>query len=172
MNWLSVQVTTTLIAGLVSLSTSLVIALATMILTNRKMRRNLTPDFAAERVAREILMDPKSQSRPFRILRHHLSGFTDDELRKILVRAGAVRLTAGGQEVWGLLSRNRKCLSAEEIKEAPATQPAFDCPGPQENQQQQEVGADDELDRSHDSLVAFERLRAEMLKHQQAHQQV
>ena len=34
-----------------------------------------------------------------------LGGFEDNELRKILIRAGAVRFE-GDNELWGLLSRN------------------------------------------------------------------
>ena len=101
--------------------------------------------------------------RTFRVLKYHLCGSTDDELRKILVRAGGIRLTAGGQEVWGLLSRNREYLSVEEIKEAPTTQIAFDSSGQQLNQQQQE-GGPQELDISRDSSGAFERVRTEMIK--------
>ena len=112
----------------------------------------------------EMLMDRKWPYRTFRVLKYHLCGFTDDELRKILVRAGGIRLTAGGQEVWGLLSRNREYLSVEEIKEAPTTQIAFDSSGQRQNQQQHESGPRDELDLSRDSSGAFERVRAEMIK--------
>ena len=164
MNWFSVQMNAAIIAGVVSLNISLIIALVATILTNRKVRQNFKLEFAAEGVAREMLMDRKWPYRTFRILKYHLSGFTDDELRKILVRAGGIRLTAGGQEVWGLLSRNYKHLSAEEIKEAPTTQIAFDSSGQQLNRQQQERGPQDELTLSRDSSGAFERVRAEMIK--------
>jgi hypothetical protein len=66
--------------------------------------------------------------RTFRVLKYHLSGFTDDELRKILVRAG-IRFAAGGHEIWGLLARNREYLSVDEIKEDPTTQISFDALG-------------------------------------------
>lgn len=171
MNWFSLQMNTAIIAGVVSLSTALIIALVTIILTNRKVRHDLKLEFAAEGVAHEMLMDRKWRYRGFRVLKYHLSGFTDDELRKILVRAGGIRLTAGGQEVWGLLSRNREYLSVEEIKEAPTTKDAFALSVQQQNQEQQEVQLDEEPDPSHASLVAFERLRAEMIKHQQMHRQ-
>ncbi len=166
MNWFSVQMNAAIIAGVVSLNIILIIALVATILTNRKVRQNLKLEFAAEGVAREMLIDRKWPYRTFRVLKYHLSGFTDDELRKILVRAGGIRLTAGGQEVWGLLSRNREYLSVEEIKEAPATQIAFDSSGQQQNHQRQqhEGGPQDELDLSHDASGAFERVRAEMIK--------
>ena len=165
MNWFSVQMNAAIIAGAVSVNISLIIALVATILTNRKVR-NFKLEFAAEGVAREMLMDRKLPYRTFRVLKYHLCGFTDDELRKILVRAGGIRLTAGGQEVWGLLSRNHKYLSAEEIKEAPTTQIAFDSSGQQQKhqQQQQEGGPQDELNLSRDLSGAFERVRAEMIK--------
>jgi hypothetical protein len=169
MNWFSVQMNAAIIAGVVSLSITLVMVLVAIILTNRKVHRNFNLEFAAEGVAREMLMDREWPYRTFRVLKYHLCGFTDDELRKILVRAGGIRLTAGGQEVWGLLSRNHKYLSVEEIKEAPATQIAFDSSGPQQKhqqqqQQQQEGSPQDELNLSRDSSGAFERVRAEMIK--------
>jgi hypothetical protein len=166
MNWFSVQMNAAIIACVVSLNISLIIALVAIILTNRKGRHNFKFEFAAEGVAREMLMDHKLPYRAFRVLKYHLSGFTDDELRKILVRAGGIRLTAGGQEVWGLLTRNRDYLSVEEINEAPETQIAFDTSGQQQNhpQQQQEGGPQDELDLSRGSSPAFERVRAEMMK--------
>jgi hypothetical protein len=165
MNWFSDQMNAAIIAA-VFLNISLIIALVATILTNRKVRQNFKLEFAAEGVAREMLMDRKWPYRTFRVLKYHLCGFTDDELRKILVRAGGIRLTAGGQEVWGLLSRNREYLSVEEIKEAPTTQIAFDSSGQQQKhqQQQQEGGPQDELDLSRDSSGAFERVRAEMIK--------
>jgi hypothetical protein len=164
MNWFSVQMNAAIIAGVVSLGITLIMVLVAIILTNRKVHHNFNLEFAAEGVAREMLMDRKWPYRTFRVLKYHLSGFTDDELRKILVRAGGIRLTAGGQEVWGLLTRNREYLSVEEIKEAPTTQIAFDSSGRQQNQSQHDGGPLDELDHSRDSSGAFERVRAEMIK--------
>ena len=166
MNWFSVQMNAAIIAGVVSLSITLIIVLVAIILTIKKVHHNFNLELAAESVAREMLMDRKWPYRTFCFLKYHLCGFTDDELRKILVRAGGIRLTAGGQEVWGLLSRNREYLSVEEIKEAPTTQIAFDSSGQQQKhqQQQQEGGPQDELNLSRDSSGAFERVRAEMIK--------
>jgi hypothetical protein len=158
MNWFSFQGDAAIAAGVVSFI-SLIIALAAI-----KRAMTSKPKFAPEGVAHEMLMDRKWRYRTFRALKYHLGGFTDDELRKILVRAGGIRLTAGGQEVWGLLSRNRKYLSIDEIEEAPTTQVAFDRSEQQQDQQHQEVRSQDERDLSRDSSGAFERVRAEMLK--------
>lgn len=166
MNWFSTQLGEALIAGLVSLNISLIIALAAIIIANRKARHNFKFEFAAEDVARDLLTDRKWPYLTFRGLKYHLSGFTDDELRKILVRAGGIRLTAGGHEVWGLLARNREFLSVEDIKEAPETQISFDACGQQQNLPSHEGGPQDEdkLDVPSDSSKAFERVRAEMMK--------
>ena len=160
MNWFSVPMNVAVIAAVVCLNISLIIALATIIFANRKAPL----EFAAEGVAREMLRDRKWPYRTFRVLKYHLSGFTDDELRKILVRAGGIRFTAGGHEVWGLLARNRNYLSVEEIKETPETQISFDASEQQQNRQQQESEPQDQPDLSRDSSGAFERVRAEMIK--------
>jgi hypothetical protein len=61
------------------------------------------------RVARELMMDSQWRWRSFEVIKHHLGGFDDNELRKILVRAGAIRTKSDdGKEVWGLLDRVRK----------------------------------------------------------------
>ena len=45
----------------------------------------------------------------------HVAGFDDNELRRILVRSGAVRFEdVMGVEVWGLLERNIERLEREE----------------------------------------------------------
>ena len=88
MNWFSVQMNAPIIAGVVSLNIGLTIVLVAAILSNKKMRQDLKLEFAAEGVAREMLLDHKLPYRASRVLKYHLSGFTDDELRKVLVRAG------------------------------------------------------------------------------------
>jgi hypothetical protein len=71
---------------------------------------------AAEAVARRLMEDKEWPLRSFRIIKHHLGGFEDNELRKILVRAGAVRFTSEDDvEIWGLLEKNRHLLGAEKI---------------------------------------------------------
>ena len=53
MNLFSIQFGEALIAGLVSLNISLIIALEAIIIANRKARHNFKFEFAAEDVARE-----------------------------------------------------------------------------------------------------------------------
>ncbi|HMF06673.1 MAG TPA: hypothetical protein VKE72_06660 [Methylocella sp.] len=158
MNWSSVQGDTAIIAAVVALCVSLIVALEAI-----KRALNLQTEFAPEGVAYALLADRKSRYRSFRVLKYHLSGFADDELRKILVRAGGIRLTAGGQEVWGLLARNRQYLSNDAIEEAPTTEVAFDRVE-QQSQQPQEVRPQQDEPALSQSSEPFERLRAEMKK--------
>lgn len=74
-----------------------------------RLRTELKTEFMAENVARNLLDHPKAPYRSFRILRHHLGGFDDDELRRILVRAGAIRTKSkSGHELWILVDRMRE----------------------------------------------------------------
>ena len=61
---------------------------------------------SVERSLRKLLEVENYKQRSFEKLKRHVGGFTDDELRKYLVRAGAVRFSNGDKEMWGLVSRN------------------------------------------------------------------
>jgi hypothetical protein len=76
----------------------------------QRLRSEFALEFAAETAVRTLLMDERWPKRSFMIIKSHLGGFADDELRKLLVRAGAVRFTWKSQEYWGLLDRNRAAL--------------------------------------------------------------
>ncbi|MBL3658440.1 hypothetical protein [Fulvivirga sediminis] len=72
-----------------------------------KIRREADKtDFMAETTARHFLSHKSYTDRSFDTLKKRLGGFDDDELRKILVRAGAIRdIRHDGTEWWRLLSR-------------------------------------------------------------------
>lgn len=100
-----------LVSIAVSAATAFVTAFLTFLVQERKLRRDFRLEFMAERVAHELLESDKWQMRSFDAIQSRLGGFEDDELRKILVRAGAVRFKGkAGEEYWGLLSRNRAKL--------------------------------------------------------------
>lgn len=64
--------------------------------------------------------------RSFRVIRHHVGGFQPNDLRKLLVRAGAVRFIASdGTELWALISRveNEFKLSRWKHPAVPANKP-------------------------------------------------
>jgi len=79
-------------------------------------RERVRTEFMAEQVARKLLQSPKYKKRSFRVIHRRLKGFEEDELRKILVRAGAVSFdrthadTDEGLEFWGLLDRNQEAI--------------------------------------------------------------
>lgn len=70
------------------------------------LKQQFKTDYMAEETARHFLEHKSFTDRSFEVLRKHLGGFTDEELRKILVRAGAIRtFRDDGSEWWRLLSR-------------------------------------------------------------------
>ena len=72
----------------------------------KKIREENRTEFQAEQTAMHYLNHKSYTDRSFVTLKKHLGGFEDDELRKILVRAGAIRtFREDGSEWWRLLSR-------------------------------------------------------------------
>lgn len=101
------MITTIVVSAITALATGLV----TFALQERRLRTELRTEFMAEEVARSLLLDERWGKRSFDEIRKRLGGFDEDELRRILVRAGAVRFEADdGRELWGLLARNREAL--------------------------------------------------------------
>jgi len=73
-------------------------------------------EFMAETTARHFLSHKSFTDRSFETLRQHLGGFEDDELRKILVRAGAMRvIREDGSEWWRLLSRMEEFIERKDL---------------------------------------------------------
>ena len=73
-------------------------------------RARLVADFgteiSAEGAIRHLLELTELPYRSFPMIRHHIGGFDANELRKLLVRAGAVRfMAADGTELWALRDR-------------------------------------------------------------------
>jgi hypothetical protein len=70
------------------------------------LREQFRTEYMAETTARHFLSHKSYTDRSFETLSNNLGGFSDDELRKILVRAGAIRVFRDdGSEWWRLLSR-------------------------------------------------------------------
>jgi hypothetical protein len=116
----SPQAVAAIVAGVVSILTGIVTAVVTYYVTIVKFRLDNRTMFQAELAARKLMMHPTWQWRTFEVIRHHLGGFKDNELRQILVRAGAIRTKAkNGKEVWGLLDRNRAYLGVTRLQVSP-----------------------------------------------------
>ncbi len=71
-----------------------------------RIREEHKTEFQAEQTALHFLNHASYTDRSFETLKKHLGGFEDNELRKILVRAGAIRTyREDNSEWWRLLSR-------------------------------------------------------------------
>lgn len=95
--------------------TAVIVAALTGYITFRvqeeRLKKELKTEFMAEKVAKELLSNEKWTQRSFDAIKKRLGGFEDDELRKILVRSGAVRFEgSNGEELWGLISKNESAL--------------------------------------------------------------
>ncbi|MEJ6024340.1 hypothetical protein [Ramlibacter sp. PS4R-6] len=74
-------------------------------------------EFMAEETARALLSHKGFTDRSFETLQRHLGGFEDDELRKILVRAGAMRIYRDdGSEWWRLVSRMDEFIERKDLE--------------------------------------------------------
>jgi hypothetical protein len=107
MDWPTI-VTSAAAAAVISTVGAVIGSTLTFRTAERRLRREFRLEFAAEDAARTLLDYDKHLSRTFGFLRHRLRGFKDDdELRRILVRCGAVHiLGTRGEERWGLRERN------------------------------------------------------------------
>ena len=99
--------TTVVTAVLVAAFTSAITGILTFLVQERKLRADLRTEFMAERALLKLLESPRWEHRTFKEIKKRVGGFQDDELRKLLVRTGAVRFEGKGEdEFWGLVSRN------------------------------------------------------------------
>jgi len=105
-------VNTVLIPALVSAVVAVVVALLASASDRSRLRREFALEFASESAVKTLLEQPDWKCRTFETIKKRLGGFDDDELRKLLVRAGAVRAyrDADEAELWGLASRNPELL--------------------------------------------------------------
>ena len=92
--------------------TAVIVGIMTFFIQERKLRTELRTEFMAEQAAKSLLENPQWQKRSFSEIKKRLGGFDEDELKKILVRAGAVRFESKNhsEELWGLISKNQSDL--------------------------------------------------------------
>lgn len=96
---------------IVAAITALITGIITAILQERRLKRELEAyktEFMAEKTAKVFLNNKRHLYRSFDVLKKHLGGFEEDELRKILVRAGAIREYKEEKEMWTLLERSQE----------------------------------------------------------------
>lgn len=88
----------------------------------RALRGAEWTQYRAEQAVLHLLQIEKWQLRSFREIKNRIGGFKDDDdLRQILVRAGAVKFVRNKDkaEMWGLISRNLHTLNVNVMKEDP-----------------------------------------------------
>ena len=105
---------TTLVSALIAVEVSAITGLVTSLHTVKRLGRELMLDMQSEAIDTKLLQSPKWRLSMFKTLNYHILGFEEDELRQVLIRAGAVRSAdAQGVETWGLLERVEDLLRGE-----------------------------------------------------------
>ncbi|TGN89858.1 hypothetical protein EOW77_0006030 [Bradyrhizobium yuanmingense] len=111
-------------SALIAGGSSIVVSFIAFWVQRAKLRHEFEIDvaqaktgFMAETLVRELLTQYDAPFRTFVMIRHHIGGFTDDELRRILVRAGALRfMSKTGIELWALHDRVRNYKASWDTK--------------------------------------------------------
>ena len=109
------------IAAVIAVAMSFVVALLTARSSRERLRAEMRTEFMAEEAIHQLIQNEKWMRRSFRVIRYHIRGFTDDELRKMLVRAGAVAFDGqkpvDGEpvEYWGLRTLNADLLGYKAV---------------------------------------------------------
>jgi hypothetical protein len=120
----------TILSGIIALVAGIIGAIVTLW---AQRQRNLherslheqthKTELMAETTARYYLQKPEYTDRSFEHLKKRLGGFSEAELRKILVRAGAARhIRKDGSEWWRLLERDAEAYS----KRSKSSNPVLD----------------------------------------------
>lgn len=76
----------------------------------KKIREENKTDYMAVDTIKKFLNDEKFNDRKFSTLKKHLRGFEEDELRKLLIRSGAICIEGkeNNEELWTLLDKKTK----------------------------------------------------------------
>jgi hypothetical protein len=103
-----------LVSGLVALVVAGLTSWASIHLQKERLRQELKTEFMAEQAMLELLQHPSWTLRSFEAISRRFGGFDGDELRRLLVRSGALRFEKqDGTEMWGLRTRNTRLLGGE-----------------------------------------------------------
>lgn len=82
-------------------------------LSEKRLRRDYQLEFSTEAVIRQLLSIEKWELRSFDKIKDRLEGLEDKEIKRALIRAGAVCFRGEKEEMWGLVERNRDKLGVE-----------------------------------------------------------
>jgi hypothetical protein len=87
-------------------------------LARDKLEQDYKLEYSLERAIRKI-MERGFKLRSFSLLRYHVRGLSDDDLRKALIRSGCICFRViKDVEYWGLLHKNEELLPTKEEQEA------------------------------------------------------
>ena len=82
-----------------------------------RLRQEFAVQYSAE-AAIKALMSKGFALRSFSLIQHHIRGFDEQELRKLLISSGCICFKViDGKEYWGLLKENESLLSEREAME-------------------------------------------------------
>ena len=100
------QIWVPILSAVVGAIASLAVAWLTSRYQAARLRAEFATEDSAESAIRLLLALDQLPYRTFQMIRHHIGGFESNELRRLLVRAGAVRfMAADGSELWALRER-------------------------------------------------------------------
>ncbi|WP_327713716.1 hypothetical protein OG912_38135 (plasmid) [Streptomyces sp. NBC_00464] len=101
------------VAALLAAGVSLVVGSGSGTVTVWLFRERLRTEHMAEAAINRLLKHAEWPYRSLDRIRKEIGGFDDTELRRLLVRSGAVRLPNDPElgEVWGLVKRNKDALA-------------------------------------------------------------
>ena len=86
-----------------------------LVVQREKVKAELRTEFMAEEAVKQLLQHEDWPQRSFKEIGRRLGGFNPNELRRLLVRAGAVRFGEEGEnEWWELRERNEDKLRKSE----------------------------------------------------------
>lgn len=91
--------------------TAILASIGTFFVQRERLKTELKTEFMAEEAIKSLLENDKWKKRSFSAIKKRIRGFEDSELRKLLVRAGAVCFEGEDEtELWGLKSKNEEDL--------------------------------------------------------------
>lgn len=116
-------------AAIIAAVVSLIVATFNSVFALLKYRSENTLSRQTERAIKRLIRHSDDPYVPFRQIQHHIGGYSEDELRKILVRCGALRFADTNMvERWALLSEmpqaDRLTLFTLEISASKGTPPS------------------------------------------------
>lgn len=114
----------TVMAAWIALGGVIVSGIVSFVVAHAKLATENRLEIASYRAIRRLLRQNPWDLRTFSALRRHLPGFADDELRRLLVAAGAVAFhDEKGEELWGLIKTNKDRLKHQPFEQGRKREP-------------------------------------------------